>query len=69
MLYASKRRGMAHLDDLAAAAAKRLVLPEDVCARYLRLLDYDMSQRDLEGLRVFLEMAVPEFTWDDVRVL
>ena len=46
-----------------------LALPEDVCLRYLRLLDYDLGERDLEGLRRFLELAVPGFHWSDVRFL
>jgi chorismate dehydratase len=69
LLRESKACGLAELDRLAAEASRRLELPVDVCARYLRLLDYDLSERDLAGLRAFLEMAVPGFRWSDVRLL
>ncbi len=65
----SKRRGLHDLERIAADAAERLALPEDVCLRYLRLLDYDLGARDLEGLRRFLELAVPGFHWPAVRFL
>ena len=65
----SKARGLSALDRLAEEASARLQLPREVCARYLRLLDYDLSERDLQGLREFLEMAVPGFRWSDVRML
>src|SRR5262249_24948871 len=68
-LRKSKRRGLSDLERIAAEASERLDLPEDVCLRYLRLLDYDLGARDLEGLRRFLEMAVPGFRWSDVRFL
>jgi chorismate dehydratase len=69
LLRASKERGLATLDRLAEEASARLRLPCDVCARYLRLLDYDLTERDLRGLRAFLEMAVPGFHWSAVRIL
>jgi chorismate dehydratase len=68
LLRASKERGMADLDRIAAEASDRLDLPWAVCADYLRLLDYDLSQRDVVGLRTFLELAVPGFRWDAVRL-
>ncbi|MGH2516427.1 MAG: MqnA/MqnD/SBP family protein, partial [Ktedonobacterales bacterium] len=67
LLHASKERGLADLDRLAEAAAVRLKLPRRVCADYLRLLDYELTNRDRAGLRLFLEMAVPGFRWEDVR--
>jgi chorismate dehydratase len=68
-LRESKRRGLGELGRIASEAAERLDLPEDVCLRYLRLLDYDLDERDLEGLRRFLERAVPGLRWSDVRFL
>jgi len=68
-LHESKWRGLADLERIAAEAAQQLVLPEDVCLRYLRLLEYDLGERDLEGLRRFLEMAIPGFRWSAVRFL
>ncbi len=68
-LSESKRQGLADLERIAADAAKRLELPADVCLRYLRLLDYDLTKRDMEGLRRFLELAVPDFRWSAMRFL
>lgn len=68
LLHASKERGLADLGRLADEAAARLRLPRGVCARYLRLLDYELSEHDLSGLRRFLEMAVPGFSWADVEL-
>jgi chorismate dehydratase len=67
LLRASKEHGLADLERLADEAAARLDLPRAVCASYLRLLDYDLSERDMQGLRTFLELAVPGFRWSDVR--
>ncbi len=69
LLRTSTRWGLAHLDIIAADAARRLDLPIDTCAAYLRLLDYALGERDLLGLRAFLEMAVPGFAWEDVQWL
>jgi chorismate dehydratase len=69
LLRASKKRGLADLDRLALEASERLSLPREVCAHYLRLLNYDLTERDLEALRLFLTMTVPSFDWADVRVL
>ncbi|MGE5333339.1 MAG: menaquinone biosynthetic enzyme MqnA/MqnD family protein [Nitrososphaerota archaeon] len=67
LLQASKEHGVADLERLAREAATRLDMPREVCDQYLRLLDYDLGPRDLEGLRLFLEMAVPGFRWADVQ--
>ncbi|MFI5274835.1 MAG: menaquinone biosynthetic enzyme MqnA/MqnD family protein [Ktedonobacterales bacterium] len=69
LLRASKHHGLADLDALAASAAARLHLPLAVCAAYLRLLDYDLAARDLDGLRAFLELSLPGFRWEQVRLL
>jgi predicted solute-binding protein len=68
-MRASKARGLSDLSRLAREAAARLSLPEDVCLRYLRLLDYDLGERDLAGLRAFLEYVVPGFDWSTVRFI
>lgn len=67
LLHESTRRGLAGLDTIASDYAHRLDLSKNVCANYLRLLDYALSPRDLEGLRAFLELSVPGFSWRDVR--
>jgi chorismate dehydratase len=67
LLRESKQRGLADLDRLAGEAAARLRLPRNNCARYLRLLDYELTERDLRGLRRFLELAVPGFDWEAVK--
>jgi chorismate dehydratase len=69
LLHTSREHGIADLDRLAREAAARLDLPLEVCSRYLRLLDYDLGSRDLEGLRHFLEMAIPDFHWSNVRLI
>ncbi|WIG62066.1 MAG: chorismate dehydratase [Ktedonobacterales bacterium] len=67
LLRTSKEHGLLTLDALADSAARRLGLPHTVCAEYLRLLDYELTERDLVGLRTFLEMVTPDFTWSDVH--
>ena len=67
LLQSSRKRGVVSLSRLGREAAERLDLPLAVCEKYLRLLDYDLGPRDLEGLRRFLEMAVPGFRWSSVR--
>lgn len=67
LLRVSKAHGLRSLPALAGDAARRLDLPRDVCERYLRLLDYDLTERDLQGLKLFLEMAIPGFTWSAIR--
>jgi chorismate dehydratase len=69
LLRESTARGLADLPRLAREAAARLGLPASLCADYLRLLDYELSARDLLGLRRFLELAIPGFRWEDVRLL
>ena len=69
LLRVSKRWGLANLDAIAADAARHLNLPLATCAAYLRLLDYELGERDLRGLRAFLEMALPGFAWEDVQWL
>jgi chorismate dehydratase len=68
-LRESTWRGLDDLERIAAEATDRLGLSQDICLRYLRLLDYQLDERDLEGLRRFLEMAVPGFNWPAVRFL
>lgn len=67
LLYTSKEHGLADLDRLADEAASRLRLPRSVCGSYLRLLDYELTERDLRGLRLFLELVVPDFSWPEVE--
>lgn len=69
LLRESTARGLADLPRLAREASARLGLPASLCADYLRLLDYELSARDLLGLRRFLELAIPGFRWSDVRLL
>jgi len=69
LLRDSTARGLADLPRLAEESAARLDLSIDLCADYLRLLDYELSERDLEGLRRFLELTIPGFRWEDVRLL
>lgn len=52
-LLESRAWGMAHLDQLADEAAVRTGIALDVVRRYLGDLDYDLSDRHLEGLTEF----------------
>jgi chorismate dehydratase len=69
LLLASKEHGLAHLNRLAGAASARFNLSTSVCSEYLQLLDYDLTEHDLRGLRHFLELTVPNFRWTDVHFL
>ncbi|HLG05947.1 MAG TPA: menaquinone biosynthesis protein [Gemmatimonadales bacterium] len=52
-LLASRAFGLAHLDELAAAAADATGLPLPTCREYLGDLDYALSYRHLAGLTDF----------------
>jgi chorismate dehydratase len=52
-LLESRAWGLAHLDELAAAAAANTGVAESVCRAYLGDLDYDLSYRHLAGLTDF----------------
>ncbi|HEY8258399.1 MAG TPA: menaquinone biosynthesis protein, partial [Gemmatimonadales bacterium] len=52
-LLASRAWGLAHLNDLAADAARATGVPEAVCREYLGDLDYALSYRHLAGLTDF----------------
>lgn len=48
---------------LSQAYAARLGLPAGVCRRYLRDLRYHLTDDDLAGLKLFLELAIDGFDW------
>jgi chorismate dehydratase len=52
-LIAARDWGLAHLDALAADAARATAIPEPTCREYLSGLDYALSYRHLEGLTSF----------------
>ncbi len=52
-LLASRDWGLAHLDELADAAAETTGIEVTVCREYLSGLDYALSYRHLEGLTSF----------------
>jgi chorismate dehydratase len=52
-LLASRDWGLAHLDALAAEAARETGIDRGRCAEYLSGLDYALSYRHLEGLTSF----------------
>jgi chorismate dehydratase len=52
-LVESRAWGLAHLDELAAAAASDTGVPEPACRAYLGDLDYALSYRHLAGLTDF----------------
>ncbi|HTT67059.1 MAG TPA: menaquinone biosynthesis protein [Gemmatimonadales bacterium] len=53
-LLASRKWGLAHLDELAAAAASATGVEAGRCREYLGGLDYGLSYRHLAGLSDFL---------------
>jgi chorismate dehydratase len=64
-LLESRAWGLAHLDELAAAAARNTGVAEPVCRDYLGDLDYALSYRHLAGLTDFFRRlaqdgAVPD---------
>jgi chorismate dehydratase len=64
-LYASTEAGLteAGRNQLADAYTARLGLPAGVCRRYLRDLRYHLTDDDLAGLKLFLELALEDFDW------
>lgn len=69
LLHASTQRGLSRLEAIAQDYAPRLGLTTGACLDYLRLLDYRLTPEDLLGLRAFLELALPGFAWERVRLL
>lgn len=65
-LYASTQVGLTEesREKLAAAYGARLGLPAGVCRRYLRDLRYHLTDDDLAGLKLFLELSVEGFDWN-----
>lgn len=68
-LYASTAAGLDdhNRDTLAQAYAARLGLPAGVCRRYLRDLRYHLTEDDLAGLKLFLELALDGFDWEQLE--
>jgi chorismate dehydratase len=59
-LLESRAWGLAHLDELAAAAATNTGVAESVCRAYLADLDYALSYRHLAGLTDFFRRLAHE---------
>jgi len=59
-LLASRAWGLAHLDLLAADAARATGVPEQVCRDYLGTLDYALGGKELEGLTDFFHRLVQD---------
>src|SRR6185295_4477415 len=59
-LLESRRWGLAHLDELAAGAARGTGVAEPVCRAYLGDLDYALSYRHLAGLTDFFRRLAQE---------
>jgi chorismate dehydratase len=59
-LLESRAWGLAHLDELAAAAARTTGVAEQVCRAYLGDLDYALSYRHLAGLTDFFRRLAEE---------
>jgi chorismate dehydratase len=59
-LLESRTWGLAHLDELAADAARNTGVAEQVCRAYLGDLDYALSYRHLAGLTDFFRRLAQE---------
>jgi chorismate dehydratase len=59
-LLDSRAWGLAHLDELAIAAARNTGVAESVCRAYLGDLDYALSYRHLAGLTDFFRRLAQE---------
>jgi chorismate dehydratase len=59
-LLESRAWGLAHLDELATAAAENTGVAEEVCRAYLGDLDYALSYRHLAGLTDFFRRLAQE---------
>lgn len=68
-LYRSKAEGLAHIDDIGHEQAPRLGLSPTVLSHYLRQMTYDLSDTDLQGWQLFLELSLPKFRWEDIQWL
>jgi chorismate dehydratase len=56
ILARAKARGLGSLREISEEEAARLDLPFEVCFHYLsRTMDYDLTERHMEGLRLFRE--------------
>ncbi|MHB0912780.1 MAG: menaquinone biosynthetic enzyme MqnA/MqnD family protein [Armatimonadota bacterium] len=74
-LTAAKERGLAEIEAIASEESARLGFPLATCRRYLTgVMQYDLTDAHLAGLRLFYEMArdmelaPPEWTpeiWDE----
>lgn len=60
VLLRSRAWGLAHLDELAAAAAAETGIASTVCRDYLGQLDYALSYRHLAGLTDFFRRLAAE---------
>lgn len=58
LLLAAKEYGKAHLPEIAVQESRALSLPLELCQAYLGgAIQYDVGERELEGLRCFVELA------------
>lgn len=65
VLLSAKARGLAAIEDISRSESRRLDLPVEVCRRYLgRTMDYDLTERHMEGMRLFREKS--RLSGDDV---
>jgi predicted solute-binding protein len=69
-LHRAKAWGAARLEELAARWAERMQLPLDRCQEYLTLImDYDLSPRQWEGLRLFQRKCFEQGLLDSILPL
>jgi len=58
VLLRAKSRGLESIEEISESESKRLDLPVEVCHHYLgEIMDYDLTERHMEGLSLFREKA------------
>ena len=58
ILLSAKARGLASIEEISESESNRLDLPLEVCSRYLgQTMDYDLTERHMEGMRLFREKS------------
>jgi chorismate dehydratase len=69
LLYESKSYGKISLAQLAKLEMKKTKLPYSACKDYLRGISYELTLNHLRGLRIFLELSVTGFRWENIKFL
>ncbi|WP_162263207.1 menaquinone biosynthetic enzyme MqnA/MqnD family protein [Legionella nautarum] len=69
LLYESKSYGKISLDELAKLEMQKTNLPYSACKDYLKNISYELTLKHLCGLKIFLELTVAGFRWENIKFL